>query len=196
MIRSMTGFGAGRGASGGEELDVEVRSVNHKFCDVKVRAPRELAVLELEASRIVKERLARGGVEVAVRRPGGALGLAPRIDVALAESYAQAFRELQARLGLAGGPTLADVVGADGVVRLEERAVDVVMLTSSSTADSLCELLGPDAPELLRGVAVASIGPITTATAEKRGLTVAVTATVSTTLGLVAAIEQHFRDGT
>ncbi|HET8541405.1 MAG TPA: YicC/YloC family endoribonuclease [Anaeromyxobacter sp.] len=125
MIRSMTGFGAGRGASGGEELDVEVRSVNHKFCEVKVRAPRELAALELEAARAVKERLARGGVEVAIRRPGAAGGLAPRVDAALAESYARAFAEISARLGLAGGPTLADVLAAEGVVRLEERAVDV-----------------------------------------------------------------------
>jgi uncharacterized protein YicC (UPF0701 family) len=31
MIRSMTGFGAARGASGAEELDVEIRSVNNKF---------------------------------------------------------------------------------------------------------------------------------------------------------------------
>ena len=45
MIRSMTGFGAGHGASGDEELDVEVRSVNHKFLEVKVRAPRELGAL-------------------------------------------------------------------------------------------------------------------------------------------------------
>ena len=125
MIRSMTGFGAGHGASGAEELDVEVRSVNHKFCEVKVRTPRELAALELEAGRWVKERLARGGIEVAVRRPGGSSGLAPRIDVALAESYARAFRDLQARLGLPGALTLADVVAADGVVRLEERSVDL-----------------------------------------------------------------------
>ncbi len=51
----------------------------------------------------------------------------------------------------------------------------------------------PRAAELLAGVAVASIGPVTTATAEKRGLTVAVTATVSTTVGLVEALERHFR---
>ncbi len=124
MIRSMTGFGAGHGASGGEELDVEVRSVNHKFCEVKVRAPRELAALELDAAKAAKERLARGGVEVSLRRPGAAGGLAPRVDVALAESYARAFAEIAARTGL-GGPTLSDVVGAEGVVRLEERAVDV-----------------------------------------------------------------------
>jgi uncharacterized protein (TIGR00255 family) len=125
MIRSMTGFGAGHGASGGEELDVEVRSVNHKFCEVKVRAPRELAALELDAAKAAKERLARGGVEVAIRRPGTGGNLAPRVDVALAEAYARAFAEIAARTGLGGGPTLADVIGADGVVRLEERAVDV-----------------------------------------------------------------------
>jgi uroporphyrinogen III methyltransferase/synthase len=75
---------------------------------------------------------------------------------------------------------------------LASGALDVVMLTSSSTADSVCELLGDDAAERLRGVLVASIGPITTATAEKRGLTVGVTATESTTAGLVAALERHF----
>jgi uncharacterized protein (TIGR00255 family) len=121
----MTGFGAGRGASGTEELDVEVRSVNHKFCEVKVRAPRELGALEIDAAKLVKERLARGGVDVAIRRPGGSTGLAPRIDLALAESYARAFREIQARLGLGGEVRLADVVGADGVVRLEERTIDL-----------------------------------------------------------------------
>ncbi len=124
MIRSMTGFGTGRGASGGEELDIEIRSVNHKFCEVKVRAPRELSALEWEATRSVKERLARGGVEVTFRRPGAAAGLVPRVDVALAESYARAFREIQARLGLPGEITLAEVLAADGVVRLEERSVD------------------------------------------------------------------------
>jgi uroporphyrinogen III methyltransferase/synthase len=81
---------------------------------------------------------------------------------------------------------------ADLVRRLEAHAIDAVLLTSSSTADSLCDLLGPRAVDLLRGVVVASIGPITTATAEKRGLTVAVTAASSTTHGLLSALEDHF----
>ncbi len=125
MIRSMTGFGAGRGTAPGEDVEVEVRSVNHKFCEVKVRMPRELGALEHELVRAVKERLARGGVEVTVRRATAGAGLAPRVDVALAESYARAFAEIQARLGLPGAITLADVLAAEGVVRLEERAVDL-----------------------------------------------------------------------
>ncbi len=125
MIRSMTGFGAGRASAGGEQLDVEVRSVNHKFCEVKARLPRELSVLEMDLQRTVKERLARGGVDVLVRRAGTAGALAPRVDVALAEAYARAFAEVGARTGVSGGVTLAEIVGAEGVIRLEERAVDL-----------------------------------------------------------------------
>jgi len=75
--------------------------------------------------------------------------------------------------------------------RMREGGVDIVLLTSSSMADSLSEALGPEAPELLRGVLLASIGPITTATAEKRGLSVSVTAGESTTSGLIDAVEKH-----
>ncbi len=125
MIRSMTGFGAGRAGRGDEEIDVEIRSVNHKFCEVKVRLPRELSAIELEMARAVKERLARGGVDVSVRRAPGRVAVAPRVDAALAEAYVRAFREIQARLALPGAVHLADVLGAEGVVRLEERAVDL-----------------------------------------------------------------------
>jgi uncharacterized protein (TIGR00255 family) len=124
MIRSMTGFGAGRAVAGGEESLAEIRAVNHKFCEVKVRLPRELAALEPDVVRLVKERLARGGVEVTLRRGAGRGALAPRVDLDLAESYARAFDELRGRLGLPGEVTLAAVLSAEGVVTLEERSVD------------------------------------------------------------------------
>jgi uncharacterized protein (TIGR00255 family) len=125
MIRSMTGFGAGRRASGGEELAVEVRSVNHKFCEVKVRAPRELGALEPVAARMVKDRLARGGVDVALRRTGPGGSMAPRVDAALAEAYARAYAEVQARLGLKDPIRLSDIVSSEGVIRLDEREADL-----------------------------------------------------------------------
>ena len=43
MLKSMTGFGAGRARVGDEEVSVELRSLNHKFCEVKARLPRELS---------------------------------------------------------------------------------------------------------------------------------------------------------
>jgi uroporphyrinogen III methyltransferase/synthase len=71
---------------------------------------------------------------------------------------------------------------------------DIVMVTSSSTVTHLCDLLGDRAAELLSRVLIASIGPITTETAAKRGLRVAVTAEVSTVAGLLSAIEEHLAE--
>ncbi len=68
-------------------------------------------------------------------------------------------------------------------------SVDIVLLTSSSTAEQLCAVLGDSAAEALAGCMIASIGPITTATAERLGLDVQLTAEISTTGGLVDALE-------
>lgn len=140
MIRSMTGFGTGRGASGGEEIAVEIRSVNHKFCEVKVRLPRELAALEPLVVRSVKDRLARGGIDVSLRRAGAAGAMAPRVDAALAEAYARAYAEVQARLGLHDPIQLRDIVAAEGVIRLDERDADLDAARTATDA-SLAEAL-------------------------------------------------------
>lgn len=141
MIRSMTGFGAGRGQSGGEEIDVEVRSVNHKFCEVKARLPRELAALETEMVRLVRERLSRGGVEVTVRRSSARGALSPRVDHLLALEYARAFADLRERLRLSGEVSLADVLSAEGVVALEERPADLEVVRAAAS-QALAQALG------------------------------------------------------
>ncbi len=64
-------------------------------------------------------------------------------------------------------------------------SVDLIMLTSSSTVENLCALLGDDAVSKLSRCKLASIGPITTQTAEALGLKVWVTAEISTSVGLV-----------
>lgn len=120
----MTGFGSGSGAAGDLDLSVEIRSVNAKFCEVKVRMPRDLLALEAAVQRQVKERLARGGIEVSVRRTRGTT-LAPRIDEALAERYLQTFRSLRDRLGLQEEIRFADVLRAEGVLALEEEVPDL-----------------------------------------------------------------------
>jgi uroporphyrinogen III methyltransferase/synthase len=66
--------------------------------------------------------------------------------------------------------------------------IDVVTFTSSSTVENLCELLGAQAADLLAGPRIASIGPVTTATAEALGLRVDVTARQFTVPGLLEAL--------
>ena len=68
----------------------------------------------------------------------------------------------------------------------------MVLFTSSSTVDSMVEMLGDDAPAILSRLTLASIGPITSATAVRHGLEVAVTAETYTIEGLLDALEKHY----
>lgn len=76
---------------------------------------------------------------------------------------------------------------------LELGRIDAITFTSSSTVDNLCDLLGSAVPELLRSTRVASIGPITTASAVARGVRVDITARTYTVPGLVEALEESYR---
>jgi uroporphyrinogen III methyltransferase / synthase len=75
---------------------------------------------------------------------------------------------------------------------IEQGGVDVVLFTSSSTVDSMVEMLGAGAANILSRVTLASIGPITSATAVRHGLEVAVTAETYTVEGLLDALEKHY----
>ena len=75
---------------------------------------------------------------------------------------------------------------------LDGGEIDAVTFTSSSTVEHLCDALEARAVELLAKTCIASIGPITTETAKKRGLRVDVVAEVSTVAGLVTALGKHF----
>jgi len=63
-MRSMTGYGGGRAPLGDGELVIELRSVNHRFLDVKLRFPGSMNDGAAVAEELVRARLARGRVEV------------------------------------------------------------------------------------------------------------------------------------
>jgi uroporphyrinogen III methyltransferase/synthase len=146
---------------------------------------------DLVAQEYVGEALARAILDVGgVRRV-----LIPRALVA---------REELPELLRAGGMTV-DVVPAyqtrpaggkhkDRLTGLlSEGELDVVLFTSSSTVDSVLELLGAEGVSLLSRVTLACIGPITAATAQRHGLEVAVTAETFTVEGLLDALERHYQ---
>jgi len=82
--------------------------------------------------------------------------------------------------------------GAEQLRATLAAGVDAVTFTSSSTVDNLLEMAGPAAAELLAAATIVSIGPLTTATARRHGLTVHVEAASSTLDGMVAAMVDYF----
>ena len=128
MLKSMTGFGTGRSRAGDEELSVEVRAVNHKHLEVKVRLPRELAALEAAVVKAVRSRCARGAVDVAVRRSASTVtGAVPTVDAAMARAWREALRTVARAAELADTPTASQIAGQPGVVRMEEPVTDLAL---------------------------------------------------------------------
>ncbi|MGH7434796.1 MAG: YicC/YloC family endoribonuclease [Polyangiaceae bacterium] len=75
----MTGFGAGEVPFGRGRLGVEIRAVNHRFLDVRVRVSRELSELAGFVEQVSREKLSRGRYEVTVRVDGADLDF-PSLD--------------------------------------------------------------------------------------------------------------------
>ncbi len=66
MLKSMTGFGRGVAENQRYTVEVEIKSVNHRFLDIQLRSPKQVNAYEQEIRKIIKERLPRGRVDVFV----------------------------------------------------------------------------------------------------------------------------------
>lgn len=118
--------------------------------------------------------------------PGCLHGLAASSDHRSDTAPKPSFQHLAA-------PVVPTHGGDDIRRRLEAGEIDAVTFTSSSTVENFLAMVGADALQLLRGVTVCSIGPLTTATAKKHGLVVAVEPAASTLEAMVEAIVDYFK---
>lgn len=63
-MNSMTGFGRAKLEKNSREYLVEIRSVNHKYSDITVKAPRNLMALEDKIRKCVLNRISRGKIDI------------------------------------------------------------------------------------------------------------------------------------
>src|SRR5881394_2147358 len=114
-IRSMTGFAQVKGHVNGLAFSVSVKSVNHRFLDLHFRLPSNTDALEMSLRRILKEKLARGHVDVSLSfEQGGSATLA--LNKQLVAAYVQAFRAAAVEAGIAAEPDLNAVLRLPGAL--------------------------------------------------------------------------------
>ncbi len=117
MIRSMTGFGSAEGAVGGWRVNVELRTVNHRFFNASVKLPSAFSRWETEVREALRTRIARGHVTISARieRPESEGAV---VDEARFSGYAELLRSLRDRHGLGGDVDVTAVLRMPGVIRL------------------------------------------------------------------------------
>lgn len=126
MINSMTGFGRGEVCTDNLKTVIEMKSVNHRYCEIVLRMPRSVNVLEDRIRRVIQEKIARGRVDVFINiELRGANKPLVKVDEDLAGDYVRAANDIKARLTLDGNVTVNDLLHLPGVVSLEEPENDV-----------------------------------------------------------------------
>ena len=114
-VRSMTGYAQARAEQNGWSLRLSLRSVNHRFLDLRVHMPEGLEAFEPKMRQLVRDHIQRGHVDLTVHLElSRSAGL--HIDRKLAGAYWRAIEELRQELNLAPEPHLSAVLRLPGVV--------------------------------------------------------------------------------
>lgn len=140
-MRSMTGYGSGRAAGDGWEVTADVKTVNHRFLDISLRLPRNLAFLEPLTREKLAAGLKRGHADIFLNVRNTAEGAqAVQTDLHLAREYTWAAEVIAGETGVSGQMTIADLMGMEGVLTLAEREMDEEKV-SALCAEALEEAL-------------------------------------------------------
>ena len=146
-IRSMTGFAQVKGqvadprSAGKSEMGftLSLKSVNHRFLDLHFRMPSESDSLEMKLRRVLKEKLARGHVELTLNLERGG-GDSFALNRQVVGGYIAAFRTAAAEFSLASEPDLNAVLRIPGALDAATLPADGAL--EASVLEKVEELLG------------------------------------------------------
>lgn len=122
MIRSMTGFGHGEVSNDkNQKVTVEMKSVNHRYCDISLKLPKKLAMFEANIRNIMKEYASRGKIDIYVSYEDlSETAVSLHYNQAMAAEYMQVFKKMQEDFDIETKITAEALAKYPEVVTLEE----------------------------------------------------------------------------
>jgi len=120
-MKSMTGYGEAAAQGKWAKITAQLRSLNHRYLDIQVRAPKEHLALEEEARKLIRDKVSRGRVELFITRsPLKGRGQRLELDEDLMGQYLQALRRARKRFALQGEVDLSLIARLPDLFRLRE----------------------------------------------------------------------------
>ncbi len=122
MIRSMTGFGHGEVSNDkNQKVTVEMKSVNHRYCDISLKLPKKLTMFEANIRNIMKEYASRGKIDIYVSYEDlSETAVSLHYNQAMAEEYMQVFKKMQEDFNIETKITAEALAKYPEVVTIEE----------------------------------------------------------------------------
>lgn len=143
MAKSMTGFGISEFSLNGNPCKIEIKTVNHRYCDIKVKTPFQSLEILQKIEDILQKKISRGTVNVLIRVNHYNDNISSiRLNEELLISYLDALNRLKAIAGLEEEISLNTVIGFKDIfefVKKEEGADlwDTIMAALEEALDNL-----------------------------------------------------------
>ena len=124
-LLSMTGYGSAKGSVEGQEITVELKSVNNRYLDCSVRLPRNFLFAEDTVKQAVSTGVSRGKVDVFVSAQASQdSGTVVSVNEELARGYRDAVARIAETLGLESGLNAFSLARFPDVLTVERRELD------------------------------------------------------------------------
>lgn len=141
MIKSMTGFGRSEYTDDKRVITAEIRSVNHRYCDISVRMPRRYSFAEEKIKSTVKETVRRGKIEVSImveNTDDNDMNI--KLNTAIARQYLNSLNELKNALGMDDAVRLEYIASLPDVLKSVPDVEDedeITRLLCATVADAV-----------------------------------------------------------
>lgn len=122
-VQSMTGFARSEASWNGARFVWEIRSVNGKGLDVRMRLPQGFEALEVPARKAVSDAFARGNMQVTLQAGEGAQAVQAVVNEDALEAVIGLVGKLGDRLD-AQKPTLDGILNIRGILELRESELE------------------------------------------------------------------------
>ena len=164
MIRSMTGYGRGEYQDEVKNITVEIKAVNHRYCDIFVKMPRRYSFAEEKIKAAVKNGLSRGKIEVSITVDNyGTSDTDIRLDAPLAKRYYEVLHELsetldfgqfedQVSLGLIA--KMPDVIKGVAAEEDEEAMLNALLDATGKAISGITEMREVEGAKLVADIAM------------------------------------------
>ncbi len=126
MIKSMTGFGRSEMANEERKIVVEIKAVNHRYCDMNVKLPKKFNYFETSIRTFLKDYIQRGKVDVFITYEDYTEGrVSLKYNRELAAEYIKNLNTMAEEFSLPTTDITPTIVGRfPDVFSLEEQSVD------------------------------------------------------------------------
>lgn len=123
MILSMTGYGKAKGEFGSRNYTIDIKTLNGKMAELRLKAPNYLRSKEIELRKVIQEQVVRGKMDVIITATSQDNDSDYKLNTALIENYYKQLSEVSDKLGLEGQDFLQTIIRIPSVIQASDEEI-------------------------------------------------------------------------